>query len=299
MVPVKKFVLSLAALLAVVPAASAAEAAEPLFEIPLGGDFSLPITNSIVTAWIVTILLVVLIRLACGKPKLIPSKGQYVIESALDMFKDLLELVVGKKALPAAYPLLICFFFFILAQNWASLIPGIGTIGWHETIVAADGTETETFRAIFRPFGADMNGTLGLALVSFGAWIILILKFAGPRRVLHEWFGNKADKRDVPAVIYYFLAPIFAATGIIEIISILFRPVSLSCRLFGNVFGGETLLHSTNYLFVFYFLELLVGIVQALVFTLLSAVYIGLITNHDDEESRPEPAAGDAPVPAK
>lgn len=292
----KKLTSCLAAVLLAAPAASASESAEPLFEIPLGG-FSLPITNSIVTAWIVAIVLIVLVRAACGKPKLVPSKGQYVIESILGMFKEILEPILGKKAFPATFPLLMCLFFFILAQNWASLIPGIGTIGWHETAVAADGTETETFHALFRPLGADMNGTLGLALVSFGAWIILILKFAGPKSVLHEWFGNKADRREVPAVVYYFLTLIFAATGIIEIISILFRPVSLSFRLFGNVFGGETLLHGTNYLFVFYFLELLVGIVQALVFTLLSAVYVGLITSAHDDGG--EHAEGAVPAPAE
>ncbi len=261
------------------------ESAITLFEIPLWEGHSLPITNSIITAWIVAIVLILLIRLACGHPKLVPSKGQYAIESILEMFKGILEPIVGKRAFPFAFPLLVCLFFFILAQNWAGLIPGIGTIGWHE--IAADGAE-EGFRALFRPLGADMNGTLGLALVSFGAWFILILRFAGPRAILHEWFGNKADKRDVPLVVYYFLSIIFLGTGVIEIISILFRPVSLSFRLFGNIYGGETLLHSTGYFTAFYFLELLVGIVQALVFTLLSAVYIGLITNHDDESEHSE-----------
>ena len=282
-----KFFPCIAALLMASPVASAAtEAAEKIFEIPLWDGFSLPITNSIVTAWIVAILLIVLIRLACGKPKLIPSKGQYAIETVIGMFKDILEPILGKKAFPAAFPLLICLFFFILAQNWAGLIPGVGTIGWHETAVAADGTTTEHFIPLFRALGADMNGTLGLALVSFGAWAILIFKYAGPKAVLFDWFGNKADKRDVPAAVYYFLSLVFFAVGFIEIISIVFRPVSLSFRLFGNVFGGETLMHSTGYFTAFYFLEILVGVVQALVFTLLSAVYIGLITNHDDSHEK-------------
>lgn len=284
MFSVKQFFPILAALFATAPVLSAAESAEKLFEIPLGEDFSLPITNSIVTTWIVALVLIALIRLACGRPKLVPSKGQYAIETVLGMFKEILEPILGKKAFPAAFPLLICLFFFILAQNWAGLIPGIGTIGWHETVIAADGTETEHFRALFRPLGADMNGTLGLALVSFGAWAILVFKYAGPKAVLFDWFGNKADKRDVPAAVYYFLSLIFFCVGFIEIISVIFRPISLSFRLFGNVFGGETLMHSTGYFTAFYFLELLVGVVQALVFTLLSAVYVGLLTNHDDGE---------------
>lgn len=288
MFPLKKIFPCTVALLMAAPMASAAtEAAEKLFEIPLWEGFSLPITNSIVTAWIVAFVLLALIRLACGRPKLIPSKGQYAIETVLGLFKEILEPILGKKAFPAAFPLLICLFFFILAQNWAGLIPGVGTIGWHE--IAADGTET--FRPLFRPLGADMNGTLGLALVSFGAWMILIFKYAGPKAILHDWFGNKADKKDVPTLVYYFLSLIFLAVGVIEIISILFRPVSLSFRLFGNVFGGETLMHSTGYFTAFYFLELLVGVVQALVFTLLSAVYIGLITNHDDSHEHEEAKA--------
>lgn len=285
MFPLKKIIPVIAVPFAAAPAASAAtEAAEKLFEIPLWDGFSLPITNSILTTWIVALVLIALIRLACGRPKLVPSKGQYAVETVLGMFKEILEPILGKKAFPAAFPLLICLFFFILAQNWAGLIPGVGTIGWHETALAADGTETETFRALFRPLGADMNGTLGLALVSFGAWAIIVLKYAGAKAVLFDWFGNKADKRDVPAAVYYFLSLIFFAVGFIEIISVIFRPVSLSFRLFGNVFGGETLMHSTGYFTAFYFLELLVGVVQALVFTLLSAVYIGLITNHDSGE---------------
>ena len=85
------------------------------------------------------------------------------------------------------------------------------------------------------------------------------------------------------------LAPIFMMVGVIEIISICFRPVSLSFRLFGNVFGGENLLTSMTgmvpYLvpIPFYFYEVLVGVIQALIFTLLVAIYIGLMTNHDEE----------------
>jgi len=82
---------------------------------------------------------------------------------------------------------------------------------------------------------------------------------------------------------------IFFGVGLIEIVSIMFRPISLSFRLFGNVFGGENLMHSMSAIspwglpIVFYFLEMLIGLVQALVFTLLVSVYIGLICNHGDD----------------
>jgi F-type H+-transporting ATPase subunit a len=77
---------------------------------------------------------------------------------------------------------------------------------------------------------------------------------------------------------------VFLVVGCIEVFSILIRPFTLSVRLFGNIFGGENLLHGTGFFPVFYFMELLVGLIQAVVFTLLSSVYIGLITNHGDGE---------------
>jgi F-type H+-transporting ATPase subunit a len=81
---------------------------------------------------------------------------------------------------------------------------------------------------------------------------------------------------------------VFLIVGFIEVFSIVIRPFTLSVRLFGNVFGGENLLHGTSFLFVFYFMELLVGLIQATVFTLLSAVYIGLICNHGDDHDHAE-----------
>jgi F-type H+-transporting ATPase subunit a len=132
-------------------------------------------------------------------------------------------------------------------------------------------------------------------------WFYFIMRYAGPRAVLYDLFGNKADKKGLPAVIYYFLFVLFFGVGLIEIISILVRPVSLSFRLFGNILGGENLIHAMYGMqkwvlpVPFYFLELLIGFVQALVFTLLVSVYIGLICNHGDEEHEPggpeEPAA--------
>ena len=145
-----------------------------------------------------------------------------------------------------------------------------------------------------------MNGTAALAAVAMICWFYFIMRYAGPKMVLFEIFGNKAEKGDIPAVIYYCLFPVFFFVGLIELVSILFRLVSLSFRLFGNVFGGENLLHAMSGLFKwglpvpFYFLEIIIGLVQALVFTLLVSVYIGLICNHGDEhpDEPPEGASG-------
>ncbi len=267
------FALLLSGLVA--PVQAAVEASATKFEI-----FGLPVTNSILTTWAVAIALIVVVRLAIGsRPKLIPGRGQAMVEGLIDGVKDLIEPIVGKRTAPAALPLLLTLFVFILINNWSGLLPGVGTIGMERH--APDGSHF--FDPFIRPFTADMNGTIALALVAMGGWLLLILRFAGPKLILHDLFGNKADRREVPAAIYYFLTLIFLAVGLIEVISIAIRPVSLSFRLFGNVFGGENLLHGTAFVFPFYFLELLIGLVQALVFTLLVSVYIGLICNHGDD----------------
>ena len=144
-----------------------------------------------------------------------------------------------------------------------------------------------------RPGNADINMTFALALVSNACWLYFIFKYAGPKLIIKDLFGNKADKNEVHIIMYVILSVIFILVGFIEILSIVFRPISLSFRLFGNVFGGESLLHSMFNLIPqlswllpvpFYFMEVLIGLVQALVFTLLVAVYIGLICNHEEEE---------------
>lgn len=248
--------------------------AEPIFQL---GKF-LPVTNSMVTSWVVAAVLVIVIRLAIRKQTLVPSRGQAVVEHLVEGILDLTSPIVGSKVAKHTFPLLVGLFTYILIQNWSGLFPGVGTIFFrgHELV---------------RPGNADLNGTFALALVSIVAWLYFVLRYAGPSLVLKDIFGNKADKSEVPSVIYYPLFLVFFAVGLIEIVSIVFRPISLSFRLFGNVFGGENLLHSMSAItpwvlpIPFYFLELLIGFVQALVFTLLVSVYIGLICNHGDDHA--------------
>ena len=241
----------------------------------------LPLTNSIVTTWAISIAFILFIRWAVGSPKLIPSKGQAVVESLIDGLRGLLEPIVGKKAFPITFPLLIGLFIYILIHNWSGLIPGVGVFGHID--------DHGHFSYWMRPANADLNSTFGMALVAMIAWLVISLKVAGPKFFIWELFGNKADKKETPAAIYMLLAPIFLMVGVIEVVSIAFRPVSLSFRLFGNVFGGENLLTSMTGMapyivpIPFYFYEVLVGVVQALIFTLLVAIYIGLMTNHDEE----------------
>jgi len=240
----------------------------------------LPVTNSMVTSWVVALILIIAIRLAIKRPKLIPTRGQAIVESLVSSIYDLTSPIVGPTVAKPTFPLLIGLFTYILIQNWSGLFPGVGTIymtdhkgGWMELV---------------RPGNADLNGTIALSVVAIIGWFYFIMRYTGPVMVFKDLFGNKADKAEVPSIIYYPLFLIFFAVGIIEVISIAFRPISLSLRLYGNVYGGESLMHAMSSMekwglpAPFYLLELLIGFVQAFVFTLLLSVYIGLLCNHGD-----------------
>jgi F-type H+-transporting ATPase subunit a len=243
----------------------------------------LSITSSMVTGWIVSALLVLLVLWLIGKPSIVPSKGQAVIETLIEALRELFEPIIGKRAFPTAFPILITFFVFILFHNWMGLIPGVGTVGWGHGENWWNLQHIE--RPLIRPFNSDFNGTIALAIISFGAWLIIVLKFAGPALIAKDLFGNKAEKTETPGWLYPILSLVFLVVGLIEVFSIAIRPFTLSVRLFGNVFGGENLLHGTSFFPVFYFMELLVGLIQALVFTLLTSVYIGLLVNHGDDHA--------------
>lgn len=257
-----------------------------------------PITNSMVTSWVVSIFIIIFIKLLVGKTSLVPTKGQLVLESAVNVLRGITEPIVGRKVFYPSFWLLSGLFIFILIQNLSALLPGVGTIGYGYD----DGGHFVVEKPLVRPANADLNMTLALALVANICWVYFIVKYAGIKAIMKDWFGNKADKNQVPFLVFGLLGILFIAVGLIEVLSILFRPISLTFRLFGNVYGGESLLHSMFYLgdklglsgnwinflmtvapIPFYFMEVLIGIVQALVFMLLVSVYIGLICNHEEE----------------
>jgi len=257
-----------------------------------------PVTNSMVTSWIISIAIVIIVKLLVGRTSLIPSKGQLIVESAITSLRTILEPIVGKKVFYPSFWLLSGLFIFILIHNWSALLPGVGTIGQG----IQEGNHFKITKPLIRPGNADLNMTLALALVANLCWVYFIVRYAGLKAIIKDWFGNKADKTQVNFLIFGLLGILFIAVGFIEVLSILFRPVSLTFRLFGNVYGGESLLHSMFYLgetlnlnetlinismaiapIPFYFMEVLIGLVQAMVFMLLVSVYIGLICNHEEE----------------
>ena len=244
----------------------------------------LPVTNSMITSWIISLTIILVIRLLVGKTSLVPGKGQLFVESIVGGLRNVVEPIVGRKLFFPSFWLLSGLFIFILIQNWSGLLPGVGSVGYYD--------ETGKYTSLIRPGNADLNMTLALAAVANLAWLYFIFKYEGLKSIIVHIFGNKADKNEVGIYTFIGLIPIFFAVGVIEVISIMFRPVSLSFRLFGNVYGGESLLHKMFTIVPgfewivpvpFYFMEILIGLVQALVFMLLIAVFIGLMCNHGDE----------------
>jgi F-type H+-transporting ATPase subunit a len=254
------------------------------------------ITNSMVVSAAVVFVLVVVAQLAVRRVQLVPSGLQNFAEFLVESLHDFIEGIVGAHMIRKVFPLLATFFIFILAANWSGLLPGVGSIGWghptsdHATIGGLTLLDHVT-TPLFRPPNADVNMTLGMTLIFFAFWIVLVLTEQGLWGFIQHTFGPKGGLKGFMLVA---LVPIFLFVGAIETVSIALRAVSLPIRLFGNNFAGENLLHAMSgiapaawvngiVLVPFYFLELLIGAVQAMVFTLLCAVYIKLNTEHHDE----------------
>jgi F-type H+-transporting ATPase subunit a len=244
----------------------------------------LPITNSMVVTWVVALGLIVFAQAATRRMKPVPTGAQNLFEWLVESLYGFLEGIIGPHLVKRTFWFFATIFIFILSANWAGLIPGVGTVGWGHA--GAHGFKVD--EPLFRGANADLNLTLAMALVFFACWIVWALREIGPVGFARELF---APKGETAGMLKLLMVVVFFAAGCLEMISILFRPVSLSFRLYGNVFAGEnmletmaTLVPSLGWLLPipFYFLELLVGVVQALVFMLLTAVFTLLICQHEE-----------------
>ncbi|MEO6785135.1 MAG: F0F1 ATP synthase subunit A, partial [Chthoniobacteraceae bacterium] len=222
----------------------------------------------------------------------VPAGAQNFCEFLVEGLRDFLEEIIGRDLTRRTFWFFASVFIFILFTNWFGLLPGVGTIGWgHET---AKGFHVDT--PLLRGGNADLNMTMAMALVFFVCWLFWAFSSNGIGGVLLHLFGNPARK-EMTGFLKLAMAVIFVVVGLIEVVSILFRPVSLSFRLYGNIFAGENLLESMSNLIPeigfllpipFYFMELLVGLVQALVFMMLTAVFTLLICAHGDDHGHEE-----------
>ena len=254
------------------------------------------LTSSIVVAILCTVLITVWARRSTARMQLIPTRRQNLFEALVQGLYDMLEPIVGKHMIARTFPLLATIFIYILASNYFGLLPGVGTMGFGPK--SGPLAVSEVTNPLLRSASADLNMTLAIAGLFMVIWIYWTCVVTGPVQFFKHTFGPKGG---LTGILKLILIPIFFFVGVIEIISIGFRLVSLSMRLYGNVFAGENLLHAMSTLgdklplpiaylssialpLPFYFLELLVGVIQALVFMLLCAVYIQLSTTHDEEE---------------
>ena len=252
--------------------------------VEIARPFGFPITNSMVVTWIVAVGLIIFAQLATRKMSQVPGSAQNLFEWVIESLYNLLESILGKHLLDRTFWFFATVFIFILATNWIGLLPGVGTMGWgHHT---PEGFVIE--RPLFRGGNADLNMTLAMALVFFACWIYWALREVGVGGVAKELF---APKGETAGLLKLLMIVVFFAAGLLEVISILFRPVSLSFRLYGNIFAGENMLETMSRMVPglgwllpvpFYFMELLVGLVQAMVFMLLTAVFTLLICHHEE-----------------
>jgi F-type H+-transporting ATPase subunit a len=259
----------------------------PLFSI---GGFR--ITNSMISEAVVTVIIIAVIQIAMRAPKLVPSGLQNFIEWIVESMTNFLELLMGRDTTRRGFwyfgPLLV----FIVLGNLLALVPGVGTFG------SGHGTNMwnfEVYHPFFRGANANVNLTAAYSAIFFVMFFYWSFRAAGVGGSIFHVFGPKVKFKSFFANFIFFI--IFFMVGVVELLTILFvRPIAFTFRLYGNIYGGEFLLDSIykmgpNFAFItlvpFYFYELLVAVVQAFVFFVLTAAFTGLITNtsnHPAEE---------------
>lgn len=250
-------------------------APETVFHI---GQF--PVTNTMINVWIALAIFLVIGLLLRRRVSLKPGKMQNFIEYFLEILLGYFDQVTGdRKKTMRFLPIVGSVFFFILLSNWLGLLPGTGSITWNHVMV-------------LRPANTDLNLTVSMALTSvivshlFG--LITVGVFTHINKFIQLGTFVKSLRKGPVAI---FTAIIELAVGLIEMVSELAKVLSLSLRLFGNVFAGEVLISVISSLVgilvptPFMLLELLVGLIQAGVFTMLTLVYLTVMTSvpHGEE----------------
>ncbi|TAK98369.1 MAG: ATP synthase F0 subunit A [Verrucomicrobia bacterium] len=249
------------------------------------GPFS--VTNSMIMTWLVAIGIIVFAQVATRNIQAVPSGAQNFWEWLVEGLYSFLEGIIGHELVKKTFWFFATIFIFILFTNWAGLFPGVGTIGYGTP--DADGSLHHITRPLLRGVNADLNMTLAMAIVFFVCWTVWALQANGPGGFILHLFGPKGD---TTGALKALMVVVFIVVGVLEVVSILFRPVSLSFRLYGNIFAGENMLEAMATMggpafgwllaLPFYAMELLVGVVQALVFMLLTAVFTLLICTHEE-----------------
>ncbi len=253
----------------------------------------LPVTNSMVCTWIVALLILVIVRLGTWTVKEIPTGMQNAIEALCEAWEDLAGGVLEPRVARWVFPFATTFFIFAVLSNLVDLIPGVGSIGYG----VADKTSSLPFavseigKPFFRPPTSDANLTFAMASIFFVMSLFWALRYNGLLGLVKHVFGVKVE---ASKIAYVPLLLLFIFIGIMESFSILFiRPVALALRLYGNIFGGETMLSMAlaqkSFLMAVlfslpgYFFETIVCILQAFVFAMLTIAFVGTLCTPADE----------------
>lgn len=224
----------------------------------------LPLTNSLLTTWLVMFFLTIFALTLNFKKERIPSKLQSVVEILIASLYSLFESVLGQKT-KKFFPLLATLFIFIIVNNWVEIFPGVDSLGIKKIEYGK-----EAFIPLFRASTSDLNTTLALALIA-----VLALQYYGIRTLgVLSYLGKFIN----------FKNPISFFVGILELTSEVTKVVSFAFRLFGNIFAGKVLLTVVAFLIPlfaplpFLGLELFVGFIQALVFAMLTGAFLAVAT---------------------
>lgn len=224
----------------------------------LGFYKNLPITNTLLVSWIAMAVLIIISLIATWRVRIIPTGLQNFFEMIIDFGYITVADLAGSKKAKVFFPICMTFFLFIITANWLGLLPGFGTIKYNG-------------QPLLRSINSDLNMTLSLALISATLTHFFAIKYLGLASYLKRWFSLQ-------------LFPVFLFVGFLEIISEITKVVSLSFRLFGNIFAGEVVLTTVASIFAFviplpfYFLEIIVGFVQAAVFMMLTLAFMVLLS---------------------
>ncbi|NBR47108.1 MAG: ATP synthase F0 subunit A [Verrucomicrobia bacterium] len=249
----------------------------------------LPVTSSMIAVWGVAALIVAVVTIGTRRMALVPTGSQNLVEAVVDAVQGMLSGLLEPKVVRWALPLIGTYFIFILLSNLVDLLPGVGSIGYgHAKEGGLPFALDHVERPLLRPPTADANLTISMAVIYFIMSTFWALRFNGPVGLVKHIFGVKGK---IGGFLLVPMAVIFFIVGIVEVISIMIRPVSLSMRLYGNIYGGENVLTLMLKMLPggiaavpFYFLELIVCVVQAIVFTMLCVAFTATLCSHSDDE---------------
>lgn len=241
-------------------------AAEKLFYF-----MGFPITNTLLMSWVVVIFLITLSQLISRNIRKVPEMLQNIAESGAEALLNMMEGVLhSREKAEKFFPLIATIFTLILVSNWFGIIPGVGSIGFHEM---HDGVTTLV--PLLRSSASDLNFTLSIAVLSVLLLNVYAIRELGLKVHISKFFN--------------FKNPVLFFVGLLELVSEFAKIVSFSFRLFGNIFAGEVLLIITGFLapflapIPFLMLEIFVGFVQALVFAMLTLVFLSIAVEEHAE----------------